>query len=503
MKNENNSGADKCSEAESEVLINTGDMAVGFYLCLNNSEKFLKISKQLLNSKDYQASIPIATISIEEAMKGLEIVIKFSKNQGITADDWDRLMSHKHKLTNVLQWAIDNLKSRSEDDLNKTKDELSKTGLKYEGSLDAGIRRLERSLAAYGHFQKLREICFYSNWDKQNSKWTIFDELAEEKQEALAFFIVTEAQIRLNFLRRFIEKYVNRHRKNGHLLTKVPYPSYEDYKPPEDWESNSLHTYPQSKIEQIKYEKGFEIMKWFININSFQFASSIFRKSMLEYLRLIARRKVPELFPHPMIDAMITAAFMASTSSVKDKPVMATSGDSDQTYNGKPAIVFAAIAKMDSDTCNFVEVRSLFPYPESKLTQDMIERIIRTETVIERCSGKTIPMNLCIEALSVIGIKCKMIKQNEISVAIRVTKEAIQQGFVECPNEIARQVCAIKGVEEWDDIGSILRSAIASIYGPKKYSGYDIYLTPIPNMPKFECRRLVLNLLNNKHFPTA
>ena len=398
MSNEN-------TNAESKVLIDIADMPAGFYLCLNNAERFLKISKQLLSNRDYQAAIPLATISIEEALKGLEIVIKFSRNQGITAGDWDNLMNHKHKLTNVFQWALDNLKSMNDDDFDKAKDELSKTDLKCEDSVDAITRNLQRLLAAYGHFQKLREMCLYSSWDKQSSKWVMFDELTEEKQEALTFFTVTEAQTRINFLKRFIEKYINRQRKNAQLLIELPYPPYKDYRPPEEWESNGLPICPQSKIEQTRYERGFEVMKWFININSFQSSSDILRKVVLECLRMIIKQKVSEMFPHPMIDAIAQAAFAASADN--EAPVMALSDDSAQTHDGKPTIVFAAIAKMDSGICSLSKVEVLSPPPKRKLTQAMIEKIIRTEKIIERSHGKTVPTSLCIEALSTIGIKCK------------------------------------------------------------------------------------------------
>ena len=504
MRSGGESKPDKNLEVEPKALINTSDMLVGIYLCLNNSETFLKTSNQLLNNKNYQASIPIATISIEEAMKGLELVMKLDRNWGITVDDWDKLMNHKHKLTGVLQWALNTLENMNSADFDKVKNDMAtETGVRYEDSLDAGKRNLQRTLAAYGHLQKLREMCFYSSWDKQNAKWLVFSELTEEKQEVLAFFVFMEAQIRFNILKKFIEKFVNKQRKQGQLLTKVPYPPYEDYKPPRDWESNALPTSPQSKAERVKYDRGFEVMKWFMSTHSFEFSASIFHKALIQCLRVIVQQGASELFPHPMIDAMVMAASAAYASNEEDQHVMALSGDANQTYSGNPAIVFAAIAKMNSNTCHFVEVETLAPNLKRKFTQDMVEKIIRTEIILERCGGKIVPVSICIEALSVIGIKCKMIKQNEIADAIRITKEAFRQGLVKCPEEMIRKIYAISGVEEWDCMGSELRSTVASTYGRKQYPGYEIYLTPSSNMPKFECRRLILYLLNNKYFPTA
>ena len=59
---------------------------------------------------------------------------------------------------------------------------------------------------------------------------------------------------------------------------------------------------------------------------------------------------------------------------------------------------------------------------------DIIEKIIRTEIILERQIGKNVPFALYIEALNAVGIKTKMIKLDEIPNAIREAKRSVNSG---------------------------------------------------------------------------
>jgi len=490
---------------DSDTLVENANLLPGFFTALHNAEKFFNTSKKLYESKDYQSSIPISTISMEESFKGLELLTKFRRDQVLTVDDWKDLKNHKHKLTHVMEDALEQLKTASKEDIEKAKEDVAKIGLETRNvSVNDVIKNLQQRSGIHSHFQELREGCFYTDWDKLKGKWFAFDELSQEMQDALAFFVMGDSQINLNLLKMGIERYVNRLRETGQLLEKLPYPSYTELRTPDKWESNSLPFHIQSKIDQVKNEKGLKVMKQFIEEKSFQFLSfEMFRKTMLEYLKVIGKQEDEKWFPHPMIKAMMMAMSLAKEKGKEGKNIGAVAGDADQTYEGKPMIVFNVIAKMTSGVCEFVNIADL-SNSDVEFTEDMIEKIIRTEIIIERYQGKEIPFNIYIEALNVIGIKTKMIKIDEIPEVIRFAKKMAQDGkWQGVSKEMLEQILAIKGAEEWDNLDTTLRALIISPYGFDKYPGYNSYITPSGNIRKFKCRGTILFNLEKPYLPTA
>ncbi len=504
MNDENKNDSKTSQESKSKILIENIDLLPGFYSCLYNSETFLKTSKSLFASGDYQTSIPIATIAIEESMKGLELLKKFRHNQVVTVEDWNDLKNHKHKLTHGMEEAMEDLRNATEDDIKKAKEEVVKTSqFDWGGSIDDVLKNLQSKVSIYSHFQELREGCFYSDWDKLREKWIVFDELSKDMQEALAFFVFIETQTTLNLLKVAIERYVNKLRENKQLLKKLPYPSYAELRTPEKWDSNNLDHPIQSKVDQVKYEKGSKVMRQFIDEKSFQFLSfGIFRKTMHKYLKVIAKQENEKRFPHPMIKAMVMAVSAAKNKNKEGKKIV-VANDQEQTYEGKPMIAFRIVVNMDLDVRESIKITDL-AHPEIEFTQDMIEKIIRTETIIEQNPGKEIPPNIWIEALSVIGIRTKMIKLEEISDVIRNAKEMTRsENCTGISQHMIDQINAIKGVEEWNSLDTTLRTIMTSCYGIKKYPEYNVHITPSVNIRKFKCRQTILYILEKPYLPTA
>lgn len=491
---------------KSETLIENADILPGFYSCLYNAEKFLDTSKKLLESGDFQSSIPLSTISIEESLKGLELLTKFRHNEVITVDDWKELKNHKHKLTHVMGEVVKDLKKSTTEELEAAKKEIARTGQDVNGfNADFLIKNMENRSGIHSHFQELREGCFYTNWDKLRGKWVVFDELSSDMQEALAFYVFAEAQLNLSMLKIGIERYVNKLRETGQLLKKVPYPSYVELRTPDKWESNSLPPPIQSKVDQVKYDKGLKVMQQFIEQRSFQFLSfGVFRKTMLEYLKVIAKQDDDKWYPHPMIKSMMMALSLAKKEKKIGANMAALSDDSNLTYSGKPTMSFSVIAKMVSEeACEVVNITEL-SHPEFQFNQDIMEKIIRTETIIERHQDKEIPFSTYIEALNAIGIRTKMIRMDEIPAAIRYVKDLAQKGqLTHFPKETVEQILAIKGVEEWDDLESVVRATTVSLYGINKYPEFNSHMTPVDKIPKFKCRQTVLFTLEKPYLKTA
>lgn len=497
-------GNDK--EPTPEKLMDNADILPGFYTCLYNAEKFFKSSKSLFEAKDFQSSIPLATISIEESLKGLELLTKFRHNEDITIESWKDLRNHKHKLTHVLQEAIKDLKSATQEDLDKAKKELGKFAEPLSSmTIDDAIKNLEGRSGIHSHFKELREACLYADWDKLRKKWITFDELTGDMAEALNFFVLAEAQVNLNLLKIGIERYINRLRETGQLLRKLPYPSYTEHRTTDKFESNSLEFPIRDKADSVLYDKGLKVMQQFIEQRSFQFLSfGVFRKTMLEYLQVIAKQDSIHWHPHPMIKAMMMAMSGVERPEYKEgENIAALADDSDITYSGKATMMFNVVARKKSGITELIDIGEL-SHPEFKFHQDVIEKIIRTEIIIERSQGKEIPFSIFIEALNAIGIKTKMIRMEEIPDAIQFTKDMIQKGKLRgIQKETVEKILAIKSVEEWDDLESPVRIMIVQCYGIDKYPGFNNYMTPSDSIRKFKCRQTVLMTLMQPYLKTA
>ena len=489
----------------SDVLIKTKELDFGFYFCLHNSEKFLKTTKLLFMNQNYQLSIPIATISIEETMKGVEILTKSEHNQTISKDEWEALKNHKHKLTHVLNNALSATNELTDETFKKAKQQAAKIDNQIgDFSIEDTIKILQNQANVFSYFKELREGCFFTDWDKQRRRWISFDELSKQMQEALAFFVYVSAQDALNVFKIGIERYVNRYRKNGQQLIKLPFPTYTEFRTPENWESKNLPSLIQNKVDKIKFQKGLNIMRQFIDKKSFKNLSfDIYNKTLNNYKKVIAKQKDDELFLHPMLNAIMTAASTATQENKDGKNFAFVAGDANLTPDGKPLILFKVIARMNSSICEIVQIIDK-NHPEIVFTSDMIEKIIRTEIIIERNQGKEISPDLFIEALSVIGIKCKMIQLEKIQEVINFVKEMSKLGKLNhVPSNIRKQIEMIKGEEEWSDLGGQVRSIITYNYSVTKYPGCNFHITSTDTISKYICRLTILAALEKKFIPTA
>lgn len=486
-------------ESKSPVLANNAELVSGIIACLHNGEKFLKSSKLLLKESDFQSCIPITTISIEESLKGIKLFRIFQHDKDLTAKDWEDLKNHKYKLTNVMNEILEKLKKSNPEDLEKAETENGQSKETIpKMDVDKIIQSLQSKTAVYSHFKELREGCFYTGRDKLRDEWMTFDELSKESQEKLAFFMVVEAETTLSILKIAIERHVNRLRKIDQLVEKLPPHIYEEYRTSDKFERDNLELLLKEKVNSIKYGQGLKIMRQFIDQKSFKFLSfSIFRKTILEYLEVISKQDDSQWFPHPLIKAM-----MMAMSQVKEgKTICALSGDTDVCYEEKPHMMFSFTAKMQSGIYEIVNVTEVIQGFECD--EEFIEKIIRTEIILERQPRKNVSTAICIEALSSIGVKSKTIKLEEISEAIRVTKELATLGKLEVDDEIKNQILTIKDKDEWNDFDSNLKTLICSMYGFKKYPGYNVYMTPVDEINKSKIRQIIIMTIGQPHLKTA
>ncbi len=490
--------------SDGNIYIPNAQLMIGAFHAWKNARYFLELSKGLHKDKKFQAAIPYGTISLEESLKGIELVNRFRRKQNMTKEEWSKMKTHKHKLTHVKEEAAEIMEKATKNKEEETVKELEESGFPVpQVNKQKLIEITRRSAHIHLQFQNLRETCLYTDWSEVESDWTVFSSLSEDRQDALAFFVMSEAENELELLEFFIEKMVNKLRNDGILTEPVPYPPYPEYRTVEKFESIKNMNKTRSKAEQIKFSQGLLTMQKFITLNSFENISfGVFSDSMRKYLKLIEKQDDDKWFPHPMIKAMMLA-LEAARKGDKDGNYSGISGDADLAHDGKPFMVVIVVVNRKEETFS-IEKIALVGHDDYAFPLDMIEKILRTELILEREVGKEISIPTLIESFSVVGIKAKMIKEEEIEDAINYTKKIVSEGHLNNASpEITNEIRNIKGKEAWDNLRTETRSIIAVTYGSSKYEGYNMFFTPVKSSEKYKARLTIMSALQSEYLDTA
>jgi len=488
----------------SDVLIPNEQLLIGTFLVLENAQSIFDQSKLLYNEKKFQGAISLATIVIEESLKGIELIWRFKRNDNLSKEDWKKLTSHKHKLTHVRENAAKIMETASKEEEIDTLKELEDQGFPIPKiSREKIIENTRRRAHIHSRFQDLRQKCFYVDWNESESQWGIFSELTESRQDSLAFFVIGEAETELELLYFFVEKVVNTLRKNG-ITAAVPYPKYMEYRTPDQFESIKKFNKETPKLDQVKFNQGYAVMQKIISLGTLENVSfGIFSDTMGKYLKIVQKQEFEEWFPHPLVKALMIALQKARDEGEDGKKYAGVSGDADLTPDQKPRIVFFVGVGLKSGIFTVETIASL-GREKDPFSSDVVEKILRTEIIIERQQGKDITIPIFIESLSTIGIKSKMIRMEEISDAIRYTKQQLTEGKIQGIKPlIMEELRNLKGIEEWDKLNPNTRALIASTYGHVKHAGYNFYITPSPAIEKWKARIMIMQAIDPKFLETV
>lgn len=496
-------GDAKSGPSEKDVLIKNEGLMPGVFAALNHSQTFLHQSKTLYDGRKFQTSIPLATISLEESLKGIELATRFRRGLDVTRGDWVKLKSHKYKLTHVTTDAKSVMAKSTEEEGAMVWKELEEGGISAPKIAKEKLMEMLRDeTGIYSHFQALRESCFYSDWSETESEWKIFPELPEDKQQALAFYVLSEAESKLDFLQFTIEKIVNALREKGQLTdTTLSYPPYKEHRDMKQFESVKKWNNVPAMVDKVRYDQGRLVMQKSMTLPSFESVSlGIFSDTMLKCLKTIQKNN--NLSLHPMVKAMLIA-LDAGRNEGKDGNYMGLSGDADLTPDGKPSMSFTVVVNLASGIYTFKEI-DYFSDKKYILDNDLVEKILRTEMVLERKGDPDIPTSTYIEALSVIGVRAKEIKETEIQAAIDLVRSYAQKGgLVGIPPAIFDEIRKCRGREDWDSVSSPARALIVTTYGSSQYRDYDLFLTPTNQIPRWKCRSVIMHTLQTHFLDTA
>ena len=164
----------------------------------------LKQSKELKNMKKYQISIPCAILSFEETSK-MDYMID-SLNTEILDHEWNNLQRHDFKATNLEKKIIKHLENIPDNDL------FYQAGIELANSLQLnnfvcsqkGALKLKHTMQQIqSKFSKIKEMCFYSNWNERDNKWTYFHDIPKYEQKSLCNLVNFVAEEKLLYLESF------------------------------------------------------------------------------------------------------------------------------------------------------------------------------------------------------------------------------------------------------------------------------------------------------------
>lgn len=411
---------------------------------------------------------------------------------------WNELKNHRHKLTASYSRAIRELEKHSDEEI---KEIFKKLDIGSEiPDRKTATALLQKNLFVYSLFNKLREKCLYVDWNQNDNSWIIFSQLNEISQENLAYFILIEAEKALNLFHLKIERFVNQFRKRGQLIIDLPYPNYTEYRDFEDFQSNQ--EYKDIKLNEVRHNQGYKTMQKFVLAKSFAtLFPKIYRDSIKVYFKIIQKQDESSWRPHPLIKAMWIGYSIMETEK-KDGNYMTVSLDEDIPNVN---MAFSLLIVKESEDWHFEKIFNLSDNTEYPFSFEFIEKLIRTEVVIERIDGDEIPISSLVEALGKIGLDAKILKNRDVPEAITIAKQYINSGKVQnISQSICDEVVGMNTVSDWKTVGSSARSLIATIYGAEKFRKNVIVINENEGkIHKWKCRELIWTNLINTFFTTV
>lgn len=128
---------------------------------------------------------------------------------------------------------------------------------------------------------------------------------------------------------------------------------------------------------------------------------------------------------------------------------------------------------------------------EYDINDKIIEQILEIETVIERHSGKEIPLEKMHEAYSKIGMKVRKFRDSEIESALTGISTLIDEGKLRVSDEIILKIRAATK-DNWEELDPNVRSIIASGMPKLKLEKNTMIMTGyIDPIRKFKVRGLL------------
>lgn len=484
------------SSEDDNILIDYPHVVVGMYLVRQNAKRIFQDGKFLYDNQKFQTSIPLFIISLEEALKSHEMAIKFRKKQSISFDDWANLHLHKHKLSYVSNFVIESIESMDEETTKNINKELGhdENLFKHRNEIIA-LNKAEKGIES--HFQKLKELCLYQNWNKEFCEWDEFDRLSSEQKEDLAYFIMKKAEIHLHQLDMAIEMAVYVIRRDDFMIHDLEFPTYNELREPKNFETRNSHL--KLELDHFKFHRGLKNLESLMIKKAFAVIDQIISHELIKKcLKLPPKNDLDNWYPHPVVKSIFNA-MAALNEGKKDGNYAGMSGDADLTQSGEPMMqTFSGVSKKDG----IIKIEKIMINgTEFSANDKVIEQILKTELIIDTHPGKEIPLEKMHQALAVIGLKMRKLRDDEIEPAISKAKLMIEQDRYRGMSEEIKQQIKLVTKQNWGDQDPNIRSLVGSAYGTNiiKDENTIVMTGQYDPLEKFKVRGMIYQMLMSRN----
>jgi len=179
-----------------EKILDGMNFAIGHVISL------LTTSGELFNQKKYPESTPLAILSYEESAKASWLLRNLEVEGGITEKNWKSLVHHNFKLIQLEKENLKMINNMSEAEMKIYLDFQQETVQSIaEKSREDAITKRKDLLEILEKFDKIKQLCFYSDWDSKENKWKSFRIFPQNDQYAVNYAIINLAD---NLLSRTI-----------------------------------------------------------------------------------------------------------------------------------------------------------------------------------------------------------------------------------------------------------------------------------------------------------
>jgi len=232
-----------------KFLIPSEKILQGMNFAMGHAISLLTTSGELFNQKKYPESTPLAILSYEESAKASWLLRHLEEKRGVTKEDWKSLSDHKFKLTQLENDNLKMINNMSSTEIQIYLDFQQETAQDIaENSKEDAMTKRNDLLEILGKFDKVKQNCFYSNWDSTKKKWKSFRMFPKDDQYAMNYSIINLAE---NLLARTIflkDLYENPSKSSG-IKGVIP-----------DVEKNQIIELEDHK-EDIENRKSFQNLK--------------------------------------------------------------------------------------------------------------------------------------------------------------------------------------------------------------------------------------------------
>lgn len=233
----------------SDFLIPSEKIREGMKLAIGHAISLLTTSGELFNQKKYPESTPLSILSYEESAKASWLLRNLEVGGGITEKDWKSLLHHDFKLVQLEKENLKMIDDMSEAEMKIYLDFQQESIQSIaEKSKEDAITKRKDLLNILEKFDKIKQLCFYSDWDSNENKWKSFRMFPKNDQYSMNYAIINLAD---NLLGRTIflkDLYENPSKSSG-IKRVIP-----------DVEKNQIIELEDHK-EDIENRKSFQTLQ--------------------------------------------------------------------------------------------------------------------------------------------------------------------------------------------------------------------------------------------------